>query len=146
MKQRNRLRRAALVLALLVLAAIVTGVAWSTATTVIPKQLTGHWTRPVTDGAGFSVNPRGKVTMTPGFIHYRARFSRVTKHRLSISRQGLAAGGPSLWSCSGTGTYRWTTAKIPYGDIYKPGHQLTLTKIHDACKDRVRVFAGRWSN
>ena len=146
MNRRNRLRRAALVLALLALAAIVTGVAASATMTVVPKQLTGHWTRPVSYGAGMTVGPRGEVTITPGFRGFHARFSRVTKHRLSISRQGLAAGGSSLWSCSGTGTYRWTTAKIPYGDIYKPGHQLTLTKIHDTCKPRVRLFSGRWSN
>jgi hypothetical protein len=42
MKRGNRLYRAALVLALLVLAATVTGVAASATTTAIPKQLTGN--------------------------------------------------------------------------------------------------------
>jgi len=41
MKQGNRLRRAALVLAPLVLAAAVTGVAASAAKTPVPRQLTG---------------------------------------------------------------------------------------------------------
>jgi hypothetical protein len=45
MNRRNRLSRAALVLALLVLAGIVTGVAESATKTAIPKQLTGRWGR-----------------------------------------------------------------------------------------------------
>jgi hypothetical protein len=139
---RNRLRRAALLLALLVLAAIVTGVAASAATTVIPKQLTGTWSRLGPPGADqITVSPRGKVTTPLGTLY--DTFSRVTAHRLSISGPASGAGrGP----CSGTGRYRWKVAKIPYGDIYKPGHQLTLTKIHDACKPRVGLFSGRWSN
>jgi hypothetical protein len=139
MNRRNRLRRAALVLALLVLAAIVTGVAASAATTVIPKQLTGSWGR----GADpeMAVSPRGKVEIYD-FGVYHARFSRVTKHRLSISVETLP-GGPLPASCSGTGTYRWTIAN--HGDVlHEPGHQLKLTKIHDACERRVGQFAGIW--
>jgi hypothetical protein len=45
MNRRNRVGRAALVLVLLVLAAIVTGVAESAVKTAIPKQLTGRWSR-----------------------------------------------------------------------------------------------------
>jgi len=142
MNRRDRLRRVALVLALLVLAAILTGVAASATNTLVPKQLTGGWSRLGTSVRSISVGPRGKVTIYP-FGDDHARFSRVTAHRLSISGPAsMVDPGP----CSRTGTYRWTIAKIPYGDIYKPGHRLTLTKIHDACKDRVREFAGRWSN
>jgi len=142
MKKGTRLRRAALVPALLVLAAIVTGVAASATETLIPKQLTGTWSRLGPPGEDrITVSPRGKITFPLRTDH--ARFSHVTAHRLSISGPGsIVDPGP----CSRTGTYRWTIAKIPYGDVYKPGHQLTLTKIHDACKDRVRHFAGRWSN
>jgi hypothetical protein len=145
MIRRNRLRRAALVLALLVLAAIVTGVAESAAKTVVPKQLTGSWSRLGPPGADqITVSPRGKVTRDPlGTDYSSSRFSRVTAHRLSISGPASITG-PGR--CSRTGTYRWTIAKIPYGDIYKPGHQLTLTKIHDTCKPRVGLFSGRWSN
>jgi hypothetical protein len=140
--RRNRLRRAAHVLALLVLAAIVTGVAASATNTVVPKQLTGGWSRLGTSVRSIGVGPRGKVTIYP-FGTDHARFSRVTAHRLIISGPAsIVDPGP----CSGTGTYRWTIATIPYGDIYKPGHQLTLTKIHDACKPRVGLFSGRWSN
>ena len=142
MDRRDRLGRAALVLALLVLAVIVSGVAASATNTVIPKQLTGIWSRSGSSITSIAVSPRGKVT-----IHHidvdHARFSRVTTHRLSISGPAsITDPGP----CSRTGTYRWTIAKIPYGDVFNTGHRLTLTKIHDACKDRVREFAGGWSN
>ena len=139
MNRRDRLRRAGIVLALLVLAAIVTGVAASAATTVIPKQLTGSWGR----GADpeMAVSPRGKVEIYD-FGVYHARFSRVTKHRLSISVETLP-GGPLPASCSGTGTYRWTI--LNHGDVIgEPGHELTLKKIHDACKGRIDLFARRW--
>jgi hypothetical protein len=128
--RRNRLRRAALVLALLVLAAIVTGVAASATKTVIPKQLTGSWSR--LGIGGITVSPRGRVTINP-FGTDHARFSHVTAQRLNISR----------YSCSGTGTYRWTI--LNHGDVIgEPGHELKLTKIHDACKQRVGLFSGRW--
>ena len=130
MNRRNRLRRAVLLLALLVLAAIVTGVASSASKTVIPKQLTGSWGR----GADpeMLISPRGKVTILEIAV-YHARFSRVTARRLSISG----------YSCSGTGTYGWTI--LNHGDVIgEPGHELKLKKIHDACKDRVRQFAGKW--
>ena len=142
MNRRNRLRHAAPVLALLVLAAIVTGVAPSAMTTVIPKQLTGSWSRLGPPGADqITVSPRGKVTTPLGTLY--DTFSRVTAHRLSISGPASITGPGA---CSRTGTYRWTIAKLPYGDIYKPGHRLTLTKIHDACKPRVGLFSGRWFN
>jgi hypothetical protein len=142
MNSRNRQRRAALVLALLALAATVTGVAASATNTAIPKRLIGGWSRPGRSVRSISVGPRGKVTIYP-FGDDHARFSRVTAHRLSISGPAsMVDPGP----CSRTGTYRWTIAKIPYGDIYRPGHRLTLTKIHDACKPRIGLFSGRWSN
>ena len=111
----------------------------SAAKTVIPKQLTGSWGR----GADpeMVVSPRGRVEIYD-FGVYHARFSRVTKHRLSISVETLP-GPPLPASCSGTGTYRWTTLNL--GDVIgEPGHELTLTKIHDACKDRVGQLAGIW--
>jgi hypothetical protein len=78
------------------------------------------------------VSPRGKVTIFPFGTH--ARFSRASAHRLSISG----------YSCSGTGTYRWTIVNhsaVPHQPGYR---QLELTKMHDACKQRVEMFAGRW--
>jgi len=119
--------RAALVLALLVLAAIVTGVAASATNTAIPKQLKGKWRR---NGDVMTVHSKdGSVV----FDTASARFSHVTAHRLTISGP-TSISGPV---CSGTGTYRWDV-------IGEPGHELKLTKIHDECKDRVRQFAGRW--
>ena len=137
MNRGNRLRRAALVLALLVLAAIVTGVAGSAAKTVVPKQLTGNWG--LQDGMVMVVGPRGKVNISRDVPWHRAgwyhaKFSRVTAHehhgRLSIS-------GPR--SCSGTGTYSW---KIWYEGPLGRGYQLAFTKIHDACKLRVNLWTG----
>ena len=117
---------AALVLPLLVLAAIVTGVAASAANTVIPKQLTGRWESG--NATVMVVGPRGKVNISKAMINkrgwYHAKFSRVTAHRLSIS-------GPR--SCSGTGTYRW-------GFHTGLGAWLFFTKIHDACKQRVNLL------
>jgi hypothetical protein len=131
MKRENRLRRAALVLALLVLAAIVTGVAWPAETTVIPRQLTGSWQRE-NMVLTMVVSPQGKISIHELGV-YHARFSHVTTHRLSISG----------YSCSGTGTYRWTI--LNHGDVIgEPGHELTLKKIHDACKGRIDLFARRW--
>jgi len=138
MNRRNRPRRAALVLALLVLAAIVTGVAASAATTVIPRQLTGKWGLP-NPQLVMVVGPRGKVNISKGAPWHKAgwyhtKFSRVTAHkhhgRLSIS-------GPR--SCSGTGTYSW---KIWYEGPLGRGYQLAFTKIHDACKLRVNLWTG----
>ena len=118
--------RAALVLALLVLAAIVTGVAASATNTVIPKQLTGRWESG--NATVMVVGPRGKVNISKAMINkagwYHAKFSRVTAQRLSIS-------GPR--SCSGTGTYRW-------GFHISLGSWLFFTKIHDACKQRVNLL------
>jgi hypothetical protein len=127
MNRRNRLRRAGLVLALLVLAAIVTGVAASATTTAVPKQLIGKWESG--NGTLMVVGPRGKVNFSKAEINkagwWHAEFSHVRAHRLSIS-------GPR--SCSGTGTYAWefTTG---FG-----GGQLRFHKIHDACKLRVGVL------
>ena len=123
MNGRKRLRRAALLLALLVLAAIVTGVAESAATTVVPKQLTGKWRR---GGAVMDIDPLGLGGIERGLGGFDLVFERVAAHRLAIS------GAPS---CSGTGTYRWTVAN----------RKLKLTKIHDACKSRVGWLAGTWS-
>jgi hypothetical protein len=128
MNRRNRLRRAALVLALLVLAAIVTGVAASATKTVIPKQLTGKWRR---NGVMMTVNSKGGSV---GIGTDSARFSHVTAHRLTISGPTSISGAV----CSGTGTYRW---KIHHGAVIL---ELKLTKIHDGCKDRVRQSAGVW--
>jgi len=138
MNRRNGLRRAALVLALLLLAASVTGVAVSATKTVVPKQLTGKWGLLVPQ-AVMVVGPRGNVSLSKGAPWhkagwYHARFSRVTaqKHhgRLSIS-------GPR--SCSGTGTYSW---KISRERGWNHGYQLAFTKINDACKLRVNLWTG----
>jgi hypothetical protein len=138
MNTRKRLRRAALVLALLVLAAIVTGVAASATTTVMPKQLTGKWGIPDTQQV-MVVGPRGKVNISKAAPWHKAgwyhtKFSRVTAHkhhgRLSIS-------GPR--SCSGTGTYSW---KISHEGGLSNSYQLAFTKIHDPCKLRVNLWTG----
>jgi hypothetical protein len=107
--------------------------------TAIPKQLTGDWSQ--NQFRGISVSPRGEVEISD-FRVYHARFSRVTKHRLSISG-GTLPGPPLRASCSGTGTYRWTI--LNHGDVTgEAGHELKLTKIHDTCKRRVGQFAGIW--
>ena len=139
MNRRNRLRPAALVLALLVVAVIVTGVAES-ATNTVNKQLTGKWE--IVNGGPqgvMVVGPRGEVnfnkaadTSKAGWYH--TTFSHVTAHRLSIS---------GIPSCSGTGRYRWTvrlSATLGGAD-----DTLRLRKIHDACEARVGLFAaGVW--
>jgi hypothetical protein len=125
MNRRNRLRRAPLVLALLVLTAIVTGVAASAANTVIPERLTGRWARGDTPTL-MVVGTRGKVEINADAV-YHAKFSRVTTRRLRI------IGIPS---CSGTGTYRWTITK----DLFRGFDQLKLKQIHDACKPRVNLL------
>jgi hypothetical protein len=128
--RRNRLCRAALVLPLLVLAAIVTGVAPSATTPVLPKRLTGTWTKQTGFPLTMVVSPRGKVEI-PGFQVEHAKFSHVTAHRLTIS---------GLPSCSGTGTYRWTRSRTPWLPQDGPPDQLKFKKIHDACKLRVNLF------
>ena len=131
MNRRNRLRGAAILLALFVVAAIVTGVAASATTTAVPKQLTGWWKR---EGVLIWVGSSGTVTLIPGFGGYEMEFSRVTAHRLTVSGS-LFDGKGGLVSCSGTtDRYRWKVAS----------HQLKLTKIHDACRPRVNMFAGVW--
>jgi len=129
MNRRNRLRRATLVLALLVLTAIVTGVAESAPKTAVPEKMTGRWERG--DGEVMVVGPGGKVNISKAMINkagwYHTKFSHITAHRLNIS-------GPR--SCSGTGTYRW-------GIIHRTwpgGYLFKLTKIHDACKLRVNLM------
>src|SRR5215472_16104794 len=97
MNGRNRLRRAAVLLALLVLAAIVTGVAASATTTAVPKQLTRTWRR---NGVVMTTHSNGKGGYADGLAMGDLDFSRVTAHRLVIG------AGP----CSGTGTYRWKVA------------------------------------
>ena len=125
--------RAALVLALLVLAAIVTGVAESAAKTAIPKRLTGTWERNNGGKVLMEVGSRGKVSVGRSWsVRYHTKFSHVTAHRLSIS---------GIPSCSGTGTYRWN---LP-GDLSGGPSPLTIKKIHDACKPRVDLFeASDW--
>jgi hypothetical protein len=103
--RRNRLRRAALVLALLVLAAIVTGVAASAANTVVPNQLTGRWALPY-HGTVMVVGPRGKVNIHHEWW-YHTRFLHVTEHGLAPLGRLSISGGPR--SGSGTGTYGWKT-------------------------------------
>jgi hypothetical protein len=119
------MRRAALFLALLVLAATVTGVAQSAAMTAVPKQLTGKWTR---NGWGMTIYSSGLGGIGRGLSGGDVEFSRVTAHRLTFG------GGPVSASCSGNGRYRWKVA----------GHRLKLKKINDACKPRVHVLAGIW--
>jgi hypothetical protein len=134
MKQGNRLRRATLVLALLVLAAIVTGVAASATKTVVPKQLTGKWE--LQNGVKMVVGPGGKVNISKAEINkagwYHAKFSRVTVHK---HHGRLSIIGPR--SCAGTGIYRW---RIWYEGLLGRGYQLAFTKIHDACKLRVGLW------
>ena len=117
--------RAALLLALLVFAATVTGVAASAAKTAIPKKLTGEW---YPRGVGplhplMEISPRGEVVFHPdGSVlpdGTHLKFTRVTAHRLSIS-------GP----CSGR--YRWKVAK----------GRLQFWKIRDSCPGR--YLAGIW--
>jgi len=130
MNRRNRLGRAAPVLALLVLAAIVTGVAASATTTAIPKQLTGKWTR--RNGRVMTMHSNGKGEYQYGLGASDMDFSRVTAHRLVIS---VAA------PCSGTGIYHWGTGTYHWKVANR---KLTLSKIHDACEGRVNLLAGTW--
>jgi len=135
MNRRNRLRRAALVLALLMLAAIVTGVAASATTTAIPEKLTGRWER--NHGMRMVVSPRGAVEIDPVFsLDVHAELSHVTAHRLSIS-------GGLRW-CSGPGRYRWTITQGELPDSLSHGYVLRLSKIHDACGARAGRFTGTW--
>jgi len=122
MNRRNRLRRAALVLALVMLAAIVTGVAASATKTAIPKQLTGTWSGP---GTLLTIRSNGKGGFAQGLGAGDMEFSRVAAHRLAIR-------GGACWSA--TGIYHWKVAN----------RKLTLTKIHDACKSRVAWLPGTW--
>ena len=127
---------AALVLALLVLAAVVTGVAESATKTAIPEKLTGKWERYNWGPAVMVVGPRGKVNVTKAWTKkprwYHTKFSQV-----NVTARQLTISGPR--SCSGTGRYGWT--------IYQHGLDgwvLRLTKIHDACSARVNLFAHDW--
>jgi hypothetical protein len=145
MNRRNRLRRAALVLALLVLAAIVTGVAASATKTAIPEKLTGKWAQYNWGPARVMViGPRGKVNMKVGTRWYYMTFSHVNVTANKYKHHGrLTISGPR--SCSGTGTYRWTILK-PGGALSNhAGWGLRLKKIHDACKARVNLFPYDWN-
>ena len=135
MNRRNQLRRAALLLALLVLAASVTGVAAPAAKTVVPKQLQGNWKR---NGWAIHVYSSGYAEVFVRSVDGGpALFSRVTAHRLTIGDLTVMSS-----SCSGpTGTYRWTIAQRP--PLRKA--QLKLKKIHDVCKLRGNLFTGTWS-
>ena len=123
---------AALVLALLVLAATVTGIAASATKTVVPNQLTGRW-------GGMVVGRRGKVT-----IHrdrwYHLKISHVTTHSgwgwLIISGMPSCSG-----KGSGTGTYGWYVHPHLAG-----GEYLSFNKVQDACKQRVHLLniGGGW--
>jgi hypothetical protein len=136
--RRSRLRRVALVLALIVLAAIVTGIAASATSTVVPNQLTGkygltgRWAL-LYGGTVMVVGPRGNVTIHRGRWWYHAKFLRVTEHGLAPQGRMSISGGPR--SCSGTGTYAWAQW---YG--LTPGQFLHFTTIHDACKPRVDLL------
>ena len=134
MKQGNRLRRAALLLALIVLAATVTGVAASSTKTAVPKQLTGKW-KSINNGTLMVVGPRGKVNFSKTAVGkdgwYHARFSHVTAH----FRNGwLSISG--MPSCSRTGTYGWTI----FFSLTQSGPHLNFKEIHDACKQRVDLL------
>ena len=138
MNKRTRLRRGGLLLALLVLAAIVAGVAASAANTLLPKQLSGDWGRGGKIYGLIVVSPRGKVEIHQLNYDGHAKFSRVTAHRLSVSYvPGLTVS--DVPSCDRTGTYRWR-----FTNIQGASDQLELKKIHDACKARVHLFAGIW--
>ena len=148
MKRGNRLRRAGPVLALLVLAAVVTGVAASATKTVLPKQLSGAWGRGGDTYGRMIVSPRGRVEIdqvcgtssssTCRGYHGHAKFSHVTAHRLTISYvPGLTVSDEP--SCNRTGTYRWK-----FTNIQGASDKLKLTKIHDECRVRVGLFAGIW--
>ena len=134
-KRGNRLRRAALLLALLVLAAIVTGVAASASNTVLPRPLQGRWER---NGWAMRIYSRGLVVIWGGQVDEGdAEFSPLTAHRLTTGDATFLSS-----SCSATtGTYRWTiTHRPPVSEA-----QLKLKKIHEACKPRGNLFAGVWS-
>jgi hypothetical protein len=122
MNRGSGLRRATLALVLLVLAATVTAVATSATKTALPKKLTGRW-RGGGMGVLMVVSPKGNVTV----IDFVAKFSHVTKHRLTVSGVPLCSGEK--------GTYHW---KVASG-------RLKLTKIHDPCKQEIGLFAGTWS-
>jgi hypothetical protein len=133
--RRNQLRRAGLLLALLVVAASVTGVAASATKTVVLKQLQGSWGR---NGWAMRVYSSGYAEVwLRGADDGNALFSHVTAHRLTIGETTVLSS-----SCSGpTGTYRWTiTHRPPLRQA-----QLKLKKIHDACKPRGNLFTGTWS-
>lgn len=136
MKKGNRLRRAALVLALLVLAASVTGVAHPAATTAVPKLLTGKWEGPPHGPQQMVIGPRGKVAIRAG-RGYHARFSHVRAIRASRAPDEWAGRLTisGIRSCSGTGTYRWTitnSGSLSGGSTYV----LKFTEIDDPCNLR----------
>jgi hypothetical protein len=114
------------VLALLVLAAILTAVAESATKTVVPKRLIGRWGR-AHQTVLMVVSTRGKIDIDST---YHASFSHVTAHRLTVS---------GIPSCNTTGTYRWKFTNHQHSS-----DRLTLTKIHDACGIRVGLFVGSW--
>ena len=122
MNRGNGPRRAALILALLALAAVVSGASALGATTQLPKQLTGKW-RGGGDGVLMTVLPSGEARV----FDFMARFSHVSAHRLTISGVPLCSGK--------TGRYHWKVA----------GRKLTFKKIHDTCKEEVDLFTGTWS-
>jgi len=128
MNRRNRLRRATLVLALVVLAAIVTGVAESATTTAIPKEMTGKW-------GGMVVGRQGKVTIHEGHW-YHLKILHVTAY--AGQRGWLSISG--IPSCSGkgsgTGTYGWFIG----GHLEGRGSWLNFKPVQDACKQRVNLL------
>jgi hypothetical protein len=144
MKRGNRMRRVALVLALLMLTAMITGVVAASGTKpTIPERLTGKWDRFNWGGGMMVVGRRGKVNVTNGGNtphRYHAKFSQVKRSSLPryVRVHRLIISGPR--SCSGTGTYGWTIYQgRPMTNMQ--GWRLRLTKIHDACKARVNLFA-----
>jgi hypothetical protein len=85
--------------------------------------------------------PRSKVNLKVGARWYYMTFSHVVTANKHQGR--LTISGPR--SCSGTGTYGWTILKPGGGLSNHPGWGLRLTKIHDACKARVNLFAYDWN-
>jgi hypothetical protein len=126
MNRRNRLRRAALLLALLVLAAIVTGVAASATNTVVPNQLTGRWGEMV-------VGRRGEVTIRRD-RWYHLKVLHVSSQKFGQRGWLVISGMPS---CSGTvGAYGWWIG----GHLFHGGEWLNFKPIQDACKQRLQLL------
>jgi hypothetical protein len=133
-------RRAGLVLAVLVLAAVVTGCATSAAKTVTSaakiltpeQQLARNWFGQ--DGmVSIYVNRQGTVTIHE-LATGHAKFSHITAHRLTISGMCPAK----------TGTYSYKFVNQHLEGKRRPFHDLVITEIHDPCASEGRMFATTW--